>query len=111
MSIQQEWKCFESITPGVGPLYAPLEVAITKDFLQALLEGWKNEVIDYLWQRTAWGVNRSGTGIPDPILTVTSNFNMSKQWCKVLMDYHLNGEALDLSSHTTQVKERNEEGQ
>ena len=56
MALQKEWKFLQSITPGIGPLFAPLEEFLREDFLPYLLGGPKEEVPDPRRNRNTWGV-------------------------------------------------------
>ena len=56
-------------------------------------------------------MKRAGIGIPYPTQTSPTNFYMLDQCCEVLTASLLNGEALDIRTYNTQVREGNEAGQ
>ena len=68
------------------------------------------EVTDSLRKQITWGVKRAGIGIPDPTQTAPANFETPEHCCEVLTASLLNGEALDLRAHATQVKEGRDAG-
>ena len=55
-------------------------------------------------------MKRAGIGIPDPTQTILANFETSENCCEVLTASLLNGEALDLREHATQVREGRKAG-
>ena len=86
MSIQKEWQFAQRTTTSVGTLFAPLEAALTENFIASLLGGWREDVIDYLRKRITWGMKRAGIRIPDPTHTSPKNFETSKKYCEVITD-------------------------
>ena len=75
MLLQQEWQFFQSVTPSVGTLFKPLEVALRYDILPDLLGGRREVLTDSLHKRTICGGNRAVIGIPYPIHTPPANFD------------------------------------
>ena len=75
--IYREWYFVQSVTPSVGPLFAPLEAASRGYFLPDLLGVTGEEVTNSLNNRITWGVKRAGIGISDPTHTVPANFETS----------------------------------
>ena len=104
MSLQQEWKFVHNLTPSVRPLFETLEVHLRDTFLPELMGGRREEVTDSLHKKISWGVKRKVIGIPDPTQTTPDNFEMVEHCCEILTDSLLNIEAMDIISHTTQVK-------
>ena len=80
------------------------------DFILDLLGGSIEEVTDSLCKRITWGVKRADIGIPDPTRIAPVNFEMTEQYYEILTYSLLNGEVLDLRSHSTQVREERETG-
>ena len=77
MSLHEEWKFVQYITPIDGTLFAPLQMASGGGFIPYLLRGGREEVTDYLCNMIIWVVKREGIGIPDPTQTAPVNFEMS----------------------------------
>ena len=55
MALHQEGKFFQGTTPGVGPLFVPLEGTLREIFILDLLGGRQEEVTEYLRKRITWG--------------------------------------------------------
>ena len=58
MSLQKECQFIQRVTPGVGPLFAPLEETLWDTFIPDLSGGIIEEVADYLCNLTACGVKQ-----------------------------------------------------
>ena len=68
-ALQNEWTYLQWVTTGSGGLYAPIEKAITKNFLPALLG--QATIGQTMQDQTAISVKRAGLGIPNPTTTTT----------------------------------------
>ena len=58
MSLQKECQFIQRVTPGAGPLFAPLEATLWDTFILDLFGGTIEEVYDYLCNLTACGVEQ-----------------------------------------------------
>ena len=75
---------FQRVTPGLGTLFVPLEVAFRDNFLPSLLGGRIDKVTYSLDKYITWGVKRAGIGITDPTQTAPANFETSEHCFEVL---------------------------
>ena len=57
---------FQSVTPGVGNIFAPMYAELRDSFILALLGERIEEFTDLPHKRINWGMKRAGIGIPDP---------------------------------------------
>ena len=64
-SLQSEWQYLQRVTPGIAQAFAPLEEAIAKVFLPALLDSSIEEAAK-LRPLLALPTRMGGLGIPDP---------------------------------------------
>ena len=78
MLLQQKWQFVQHVTPGVGPLFAPLEEAFRNEFILDLLGFRREEVTDSLHKSITWGVKWAVIGISKLTQTTTTNFKTSE---------------------------------
>ena len=105
MSLHQEWQFVYCATPGVVPLYEPLEASLRDGFLLVLLGTRIENATGYLCKCITWGVKGVGIGIPDPTQTSPENFDTSDHCYDVLTASMISGEELDTRKHENQVRE------
>ena len=96
-ALQNEWTYLQWVTTGSGNLYAPIEKAITEDFLPALL-GQAN-IGQTIRDQTALAVKRAGLGIPNPTTTTGDNYSASIDCSKLLVESVLTGEPIDIVAY------------
>ena len=74
--MQSEWQFVQRVVKGCGSIFAPLEAAITKQFLPALLDG-KQPTAD---ERELYSlpVRYGGMGIGVPTATADTSFDISR---------------------------------
>ena len=70
-ALQNECTYLQRVTTGSGSLYAPIEKAITENFLPALLG--QAIIGKTMRDQTTLAVKRAGLGIPEPTTTTTAN--------------------------------------
>ena len=96
-ALQNEWKYLQRVTTGSGSLYAPIEKAITKVFLPAVLG--QATIGQTMRKQTALAVKRAGLGIPNPTTTTGDNYSASVNCSKLLVESLLTGEPIDIVAH------------
>ena len=65
--LQQEWAFVQTVTPGVGAAFAPVEEALREVFLPALFRGLTERLPKR--EKTRLPVKQAGLAILDPVLT------------------------------------------
>ena len=82
-SLQHQWTYLQRVIPDIGPLFAPLEEAISSLFLPAI---FGDDVIDpTIRDITSLPVKFCGLGIPNPVSSSPSNLQNSQVSCSLLI--------------------------
>jgi hypothetical protein len=96
MSLQQEWQYVSRVVHNAGSYFQPIEDALRKDFLPALLDVTvDNDLRKLLGQRA----KNAGIGIPNPVETAAHQYMTSKACCDILSHSLWVMAPLDLDQH------------
>ena len=101
-SLQSEWQYLQRVTPDIAAAFEPLEVALAKNFLPALLDTSVEEVAR-LRPLLALPVKLGGIGIPDPTTTGAICFASSMESTGLLQTSLITGGPLCASAHRTEA--------
>ena len=83
-SLQQEWQFVQRVTPGVGPLFQPVEERVRDQFIPAVFHCKVEEIPDRAI--TCLPCKQPGTALPDPTSTSESNFQASASMTSYLVE-------------------------
>ena len=73
--LQQEWAFVQSVTPGIGDAFGPVELALKEIFVPALCEGLREGVP--VQGITCLPVKQAGLALPEPTQTAPENWTAS----------------------------------
>ena len=102
MSLQLKWQYLQRIVPGVGTLMGPIEEALRDKFFPMLFGG--EEINADFWEILGHSVKHGGLCVPEPWLSAESANNTSKTAMGELVDYLLQGSALNYVGHRAYVR-------
>ena len=97
--LQAEWQYMQRVVADTAMFFAPVENAIRKDFLPALLGIPAGEIDGDLRLLLSHGVKMAGLGIRNPVDTAAHVHTASKDACSYLTDTLLSGERFDYGYH------------
>ena len=95
-SLQSEWTYLQRVVPDIAEAFAPIEDAIATEFLPALF-GNANGVPER--KLLALPVRFAGLGVPNPVSSATSHFNLSVEMTEAVTSSLKLGTDLDAASY------------
>ena len=98
-SLQAEWQYISRVVPGVEAHLEPVETAIRKHLIPALIRVKPAEVDDDLRQLLAHGVKFGGLSLRNPVGGANRLFQASSQAAAVLVASLLSNGDLDALAH------------
>jgi len=99
LSLQNEWTYISRIVPNVGPLLAPIEVAIREKFIPPLFGISPSELSGELRHLLSHSVKHAGLAIRFPVEQSEGCFKTSQQAVKHLVNSLVNRQTLCTRSH------------
>ena len=104
LSLQNEWTYISRVVPNVGPLLAPIEVAIREKFIPPLLGISPSELSGELRHLLSLSVKYAGLAIRFPVEQSEDCFKTSRQAVDYLVKSLVHRRALCLKSHKKQAE-------
>lgn len=102
ISLQAEWQHLARTFPGISTLFDPIERAIRKSFIPALLGV---ETVDAdLRTLIAGGLKQGGLGIRNPVDSAPALYEISRLACSKLTESLVHGQPFNLAEHRSKVK-------
>ena len=113
LSLQNEWTYLSRIVPNVGPLLAPIEVAIREYFIPPLLGISPSELSGELRHLLSLSVKYAGLAIRFPVEQSAGCFETSRRAVDHLVETLVNRRAICLKTHAkaaTLAREESRQG-